>query len=128
MVEGQSCSGLLHVVGLEDRDARHSSRSSFCRPALLGVEARDAGVASALANATQRVGSSIGLAVLRTIAITATSSWLLVHATSGANVAGQLAGMVHGYTTVSWVSGGLMRLCAILAVVLIRVHTESSAG
>jgi hypothetical protein len=39
--------------------------------ALIGVEARDAGVASALLNTSQQVGGSIGLALLSTLALTA---------------------------------------------------------
>jgi EmrB/QacA subfamily drug resistance transporter len=39
--------------------------------ALIGVEARDAGVASALLNTSQQVGGSVGLALLSTLALTA---------------------------------------------------------
>jgi len=39
--------------------------------ALIGVEARDAGVASALLNTAQQVGGSVGLALLSTLALTA---------------------------------------------------------
>jgi len=41
--------------------------------ALIGVEARDAGVASALLNTSQQVGGSVGLALLSTLALTAQS-------------------------------------------------------
>ena len=45
--------------------------------ALLGVPNHDAGVASALVNTTQQVGGSLGVALLNTIATSATASYAL---------------------------------------------------
>jgi MFS family permease len=92
--------------------------------ALVGVEERDAGVASALVNTMQQVGSSIGLSVLNTIAVTVTSTWLVHHEIGQGNVAGQLAAAVHGYTTAFWVGTGLMAFCAALAFTFIRVRAD----
>ena len=92
--------------------------------ALVGVEERDAGVASALVNTMQQVGSSIGLSVLNTIAVTVTSSWLVHHKIGQTNVAGQLVAAVHGYTTGFWVGTGLMVFCAVLAFTFIRVRAD----
>src|SRR5580698_1278556 len=50
--------------------------------ALVGVEANDAGVASALVNTTQQVGGSLGTALLNTLAATAATTYLAGHAKS----------------------------------------------
>jgi hypothetical protein len=92
--------------------------------ALVGVEERDAGVASALVNTMQQIGSSIGLSVLNTIAVTVTSTWLVHHKIAQANAAGQRAATVHGFTTGFWVGTGLMALCAVLAFAFIRVRAD----
>ena len=67
----------------------------FSSTALIGVAAHDAGVASALVNATQQVGGSLGTALLNTVAASAGASYLATH--HGA-LAKALA-PVHGYTT-----------------------------
>ena len=54
--------------------------------ALFGVNPEDAGVASALVNATQQTGGSMGAALINTIATTATASYLVAHGTSAAAV------------------------------------------
>jgi hypothetical protein len=73
-------------------------------------------VASALVNTMQQVGGSIGTSLLSTIALTATTSYLVAHHT------GPLASAtaaVHGYTLAFAVSAGLFGLGAILAIVLV---------
>ncbi len=52
----------------------------FSSTALIGVDPEDAGVASALVNATQQVGGSLGTALLNTVAASATASYLAAHA------------------------------------------------
>ncbi|HVU91698.1 MAG TPA: MFS transporter, partial [Jatrophihabitans sp.] len=47
--------------------------------ALIGVDARDAGVASALVNTTQQIGGSLGTALLNTIAASATAHYQTAH-------------------------------------------------
>ena len=94
--------------------------------ALVGVGDHDAGVASALVNTAQQVGGSIGISVLNTIAITATTSFFAANPTKGQQVA-----VVHGYSTAYWVSAGLMALGVIVAALFIRaradqLHTESA--
>ena len=44
-----------------------------------GVDPRNAGIAAAVANTSMQIGASIGTAVLNTVAITATSSYLADH-------------------------------------------------
>ena len=85
--------------------------------ALIGVHPEDAGVASALVNATQQTGGSMGAALINTIATTATASYLVVHGTSPAALA---AGAIHGYTTAFTFSAIVLAVAAAAAFVLIR--------
>ncbi|HUC03980.1 MAG TPA: MFS transporter [Acidimicrobiales bacterium] len=85
--------------------------------ALLGVQPADAGVASALVNSTQQTGSSMGAALINTIATSATASYLASHGTSKAAVA---AGSVHGYTTAFVFSAVVLASAAAVAATLIR--------
>jgi EmrB/QacA subfamily drug resistance transporter len=91
--------------------------------ALIGVQPEDAGVASALVNATQQTGGSMGAALINTIATTATASYLAAHGTSPASLA---AGAIHGYTTAFTFSAAVLALAATGAFVLIRrARTDS---
>jgi EmrB/QacA subfamily drug resistance transporter len=85
--------------------------------ALIGVNQRDAGVASALLNTTQQVGSSLGIALLNTIAASATATYLTAHGHSASSLA---AGLVHGYTTGFTVSAAILALAFLVTVGLIR--------
>ncbi|HEY2315527.1 MAG TPA: MFS transporter [Streptosporangiaceae bacterium] len=60
--------------------------------ATLGVMARDAGVASAVAGSAQQIGASVGTALLNTIAAAATASYLAANSHAPLAVA-----LVHGY-------------------------------
>jgi EmrB/QacA subfamily drug resistance transporter len=84
---------------------------------LFGVHPEDAGVASALVNATQQTGSSLGAALINTIATSATVSYLASHGTSPA---AQAAGAVHGYTTAFLFSAIVLATAAVTAFTLIR--------
>jgi hypothetical protein len=65
--------------------------------ALFGVDNHDAGVASALVNATQQIGGSLGIALFSTIAAAATA------AAAGSN---QMAALSTGYSSVFlWAAG-----------------------
>jgi predicted MFS family arabinose efflux permease len=64
--------------------------------ALIGVSPEDAGVASALVNATQQTGGTMGAALINTIATSATVSYVATHGPSAASLT---AGAIHGYTT-----------------------------
>ena len=84
--------------------------------ATAGVRREDSGVASALVNTMQQVGGSIGTSALSTIALTATTSYLVAHHT------GALAPAVaatHGYTMAFTVSAVVFGLGVILALVLL---------
>jgi EmrB/QacA subfamily drug resistance transporter len=82
------------------------------------VNPGDAGVASALVNTMQQVGGSIGTALLSTLAVSATASYLASHHGHGAAIA--RAASVHGYTTGFLVAGCIFVLGAIVASILLH--------
>ena len=84
---------------------------------LIGVTPADAGVASALVNTTQQTGSSMGAALINTIATGATASYLAVH---GKSAAAEVAGSIHGYTTAFAFSAIVLAVAAVSAFALIR--------
>jgi EmrB/QacA subfamily drug resistance transporter len=84
--------------------------------ATAGVQRQDSGVASALVNTMQQVGGSIGTSALSTIALTATTSYLVAHRTGRL---AQATAAVHGYTLAFAVSAGLFGLGVILAITLL---------
>jgi Major Facilitator Superfamily len=92
--------------------------------ATLGVNAADAGAASAMANTAPQVGGSIGTALLSTLAASATSSYLTgTHAS--ANLVARAA--VHGYTTAFWWSAGIFAAGALTTGLLVRGKTPDPA-
>jgi EmrB/QacA subfamily drug resistance transporter len=97
--------------------------------ALVKVDNRDSGVASALVNAVQQVGGSLGTALLNTIAVSAFTSYLVAHSINPqTNPAGAAVATVHGYTVAFWVSAALMAAAAITAAILVRVRPEQLAA
>jgi EmrB/QacA subfamily drug resistance transporter len=84
---------------------------------LRAVAREDTGAASAASSAAGQLGSSIGAALLNTIAATATTAYLVAHA--GATSAAQTvhtAGVVHGYTVAAaWGAGILLVLVVPIA-------------
>jgi EmrB/QacA subfamily drug resistance transporter len=84
--------------------------------ATAGVQRQDSGVASALVNTMQQVGGSIGTSALSTIALTATTSYLVAHHTGSL---AQATAAVHGYTLAFTVSAVLFGLGVILAIALL---------
>jgi hypothetical protein len=89
--------------------------------ALVGVDPKDAGVASALVNTTQQIGSALGTAFLNTVAASAASTYIANH-TRSANVV-QVAA-VHGYTTAFSVSAALLAIAAIVALAVVRASRD----
>jgi len=78
-----------------------------------GVDARYAGVAAATATTAMQVGGSIGTAVLNSVAVAATSSYVAQHGQSG-------AALVHGFSTATTCSALILAATAMLTVVLVR--------
>jgi predicted MFS family arabinose efflux permease len=95
----------------------------------MGVEPHDSGVASALVNACQQVGGALGIALLSTIAASATSSFATSH--HGAAALASRA-TIHGYTVAFWVSAGLFALGAVSSALLFerdaRIVAEEGAA
>ncbi|MEU8977532.1 MFS transporter [Streptomyces sp. NPDC048309] len=103
--------------------------------ATLGVEPRDAGVASAMVNTSQQVGGAIGTALLNTIAASATTSYIKDHIAGAASKSQQqlvqLEGQVHGYTNAIWFAVGILVVAATIAVTFIntgRPDVTSASG
>jgi EmrB/QacA subfamily drug resistance transporter len=90
--------------------------------ATLGVEPSDSGVASATVNASQQVGGSVGVALLSTIAASASAHYLA----GGHHVAEPVAhAAVHGYAVgFGWASG----IFAVSAVVCAALFTPRRRG
>lgn len=88
--------------------------------ALLGVDARDSGAASAAVTAANQLGGSVGLAVL-------TTAYVAVAGTTGAPER-----LVDGYAVVFWGGAALLVLAAVAAAVAVprgtRVSGASDAG
>jgi EmrB/QacA subfamily drug resistance transporter len=80
-----------------------------------GVSPRDAGVAAAVANVAMQVGSSLGVAVLNSIAVSATRAYT--------GSPDPRAALVHGYaTSAGWVAAAL----AVVGVLVVAGLTQRS--
>jgi hypothetical protein len=84
--------------------------------ATLGVEGRDAGVASAMVNTSQQVGGSVGTSLLSTIFASALASYAVSHVGTAGLAS---AAAVHGDTTAfSW-AVGIFALGFVLAMAIL---------
>jgi EmrB/QacA subfamily drug resistance transporter len=92
--------------------------------ATLGVEASDAGVASAMVNTSQQVGGSVGTAVLSTVFSGAVSSYVAGHARSP-GLPAQAA--MHGYTTAFWCSAAVFAVGAVVCGLVLRSGAPQGA-
>ncbi len=110
---------LAHVVGAEVLTSLGMGMAfvPMSSTALVGVDPSDAGVASALVNTTQQVGSSLGTALLNTLAATATATYLAAHVGAPGLTR---AAAVHGYTTGFTLSAVLLGVAATTTAVLVR--------
>jgi len=90
------------------------------------VPAADAGVASATASTQQQLGTSIGTALLNTLAVSATTHYLITHLTPAILVHGHPSSgltshaLLHGYTTAFWWAAAVLTAGAILSGALLR--------
>ncbi|WP_067793159.1 MFS transporter [Actinomadura formosensis] len=82
-----------------------------------GVGQGDAGVASASVNTAQQVGSSVGIALLNTIATSATADYLASHGRSPA-IAKQA--VVEGFGTAGTWAAGILAAGALIVAVLMN--------
>jgi EmrB/QacA subfamily drug resistance transporter len=91
--------------------------------ALVGVGVHDAGAASAVLNATQQVGASIGTALLATLSVGAITNYFtdaVVHGSNPADPRVGLEAQVAGYTTAFTWASVLLVIGALVAAVLIK--------
>ncbi|MFF3468881.1 MFS transporter, partial [Streptomyces sp. NPDC002619] len=98
----------------------------------LGIEPRDAGVASAMVNTSQQVGGAIGTALLNTIAASATTSYIKDHiagaATKPQQQLVQLQGVVHGYANAIWFAVGMLVIATLIVLALVNAGHAGSEG
>jgi EmrB/QacA subfamily drug resistance transporter len=94
--------------------------------ALVGVSNNDAGAASAVLNATQQVGGSLGTALLNTIATTAAANYLAAHLPPTQQIGAEAA--VAGYTTAFAWGAGIIALAAVAVAVLVRAGKDEVAS
>jgi EmrB/QacA subfamily drug resistance transporter len=95
--------------------------------ALIGAGVHDAGAASAMLNATQQVGASIGTALLATLSVGAITNYVTDVATSGGNPQDPAVGLqaqVEGYTTAFTWASVLLVLGALVSAFLIKATKE----
>jgi len=90
--------------------------------ALAGVSPHDAGVASGLLNTTQQIGGSLGIAVMNTIAASATVAYIKEN-----GVAASQAGAVHGFAVAFAVSSVVLAVGAIVGLFFINADRHSLA-
>ncbi len=133
------CAGMLYLTRL----GPHSSYVGHVLPSLivmglgfgvifapaiqtatLGVARNESGVASAMVNTSQQVGGSIGLALLSTIAITATHHLLAAQHPTPHLIA---RATVHGYTTAFYWSAAIFALGACICGLLLRPKAQTPA-
>ena len=100
--------------------------STVLNSATLGVEPRDAGVASATVNAAQQVGGSLGTALLSTIALSATTSFITSAGTRPTPALVAQAA-VHGYTSAFTISAVIFAAAAVIAGLLFAGRAEQPA-
>jgi MFS family permease len=90
----------------------------------VGVAAEDVGVAGSLANVAQQIGPAIGIAVLSTVAATATTHYATGH-TGIDNLAANAT--VHGFTVAFWYATAIFAAAAVICTTLVRPGTRTGA-
>jgi EmrB/QacA subfamily drug resistance transporter len=98
--------------------------------AVSGVRPEETGLASALLNTAQQVGGALGLAVLATVAIDATTSKahsLAAAANGHVTRAVTALATTHGYTTAFEVAAGIAFAGFLISLIVIRVPRTRAA-
>jgi EmrB/QacA subfamily drug resistance transporter len=85
-----------------------------------GVAPWDAGIASACLSTGQQIGGSIGVALLNTIAATASASYLTSHAHGHPTPQLVQLAALHSYATVFWWCAGIFAVGAVICGTLLR--------
>ncbi len=85
--------------------------------ALVGVADTDTGAAAAMSSTSSQIGNSIGIALLNSIAVSATAAYLAAHGPQ----AEPLVATVHGFTVALTWDAGIALVGALLVFLLITV-------
>jgi EmrB/QacA subfamily drug resistance transporter len=85
--------------------------------ATAGVQAHDAGVASAMVNTSQQVGGSVGTSLLNTLATSAATSYLVGKQHTPAAAA---QAQLHSYSTAYWWSAAFFAVGVVVTFMLYR--------
>jgi EmrB/QacA subfamily drug resistance transporter len=93
---------------------------------LYGVPPHDAGVASAVFNATQQVGGSLGIALLTTFYASAVTGYLASHAHLAVLGTKQLShqALIHGYHVAFTIDAGLLLAAAVTLGLLVNARRD----
>jgi EmrB/QacA subfamily drug resistance transporter len=84
--------------------------------ATLGVEINETGIASAVVNAGQQIGGSVGLALLSTVSANAAATYARTHI-GQSGLAGAAA--IHGYTTAMWWAAAIFAIGLVAAIIVL---------
>jgi EmrB/QacA subfamily drug resistance transporter len=90
-----------------------------------GVEAHDAGVASATVNTAQQIGGSIGTALLNSLATTAAAKYLV--GKNAANPAVQANAAIHSYVVAFWWAAAIFAAGAVICGLILRAGKPDPA-
>jgi EmrB/QacA subfamily drug resistance transporter len=117
LTAGAHSIGLILVAEVTEGIGTGLAGPAILAASLRAVAREDTGAASAASSGAGQLGSSIGTALLNTIAATATTAYLVAHA--GATSAAQTvhtAAIIHGYTVAAaWGAGILLVLVVPIA-------------
>jgi EmrB/QacA subfamily drug resistance transporter len=91
-----------------------------------GVDRRETGVAAATVNTAQQVGGSLGVALLNTLAASATVAYLAGSGNRGGDTVARA--LVHGYTTAIGWAAGIVLFGAVIAALLIDAPRPAPHG
>jgi hypothetical protein len=86
------------------------------------VDRREAGIAAATVNTFSQIGGSLGVALLNTIAASATAVYLAANS----NPRLRVEAIVHGYSVATEWGVAILLLGAVVAAVLINAGTPSA--
>jgi len=84
------------------------------------VAPRDAGIASACISTGQQLGGAVGTALLNTIAVSATASYLASHVHGQPTPPQVHLAAIHSYTTVFWWCTAVFTAGAVICGTLLR--------
>lgn len=96
--------------------------SATLQTSLRGILPTDRGAAAAAGSAASQIGSSIGAALLNTIAVTATAGYLAARTHANVTVA-----TVHGYTIAMAWGAALLLVAAVPAIIMVNAKRPAKA-